>query len=579
MPKIPDYSSQVRVTDSAGTVPVPTGSAVLPFEAQSKAFGVGAKYAAEVGSLIDQAEASSQVAAASADASIKLNDLRNQFLDSPEFNLNPSSMRGKYEEEVRKLGDQIQSSIKGSIGQEFFRDQFDKLAAHHTVQFSNDIRKGQVNLTQAGYLQALDRYSRAAASAPDEGLFRQNMKGLAVSKAGMIASGAYSADQAETIYQTAQRNAVKGRAELGLVSNPAQLLRDLSDPEGKYKDLHADARASLMINAEHRMKYLENKDNDLLVTRATELVFNQFGLGGPNPDLQGALAFAGNPNNLAALGLTETKQLASVQNFIATEYNRQELARNKVEKQKAEVFSQGAINKFVEGKLGVSEITRADIPSETKQHWINAIGTQARREEKPNPELYSKLLADVWNGNITETQQIIPHMGPGGISATQARSLDEARKQAQEPTKSQYFRMSIDLYKAKHKGDDEMLKLLPEFQSNLDWHIKGENLKGPEIYDRAKQLMTPLEENRWWKFWQSDEAITPPFQRELEEQPWRTMPPSGGRVRGVVPQPGQIDPRIQERIDKLRGEGVSDADMAAEFKQYGIDPKLYGLPE
>lgn len=566
-PRIPSYESRVGLPETAGTVQAPAGAATLPAEAAAKGFGQLSDVGFRIDSELTRAAIASGVSKATADASVLLNDMRNRYLSSPEFNLDPEGTKAAYLQEIETLHQNTSKTLGDSHARTIFDENFNKLAGSHVVQFSNDVRKARVNLVQGETLASVNGFINAAASAPDERTYHENIKGIYGALGGAVASGAIPMDQAERMREHSVRTALLARANAGLLTNPQQVLSEISAKQGVWSNLPELDRANLMEASENRVKALNREArvglDAKLATAAYSQVWKTFQLGNGG-DVSSAIKWLDNPENAQAVGLVELDQVRQVQNQLYTQVQHDQAMKDLGDKQRAEKFSQAALENFVGGKLTIPDVLKADVPFAVKEHWIKNIDLQGKQEEREDPKVYSDVLAKIWSREITDVGQLVPYLG-AGLSGKSAKGLSESIKQAQEPVKSQWVQMSRDLYKAKYKGDAEMEALLPDFLNNLDWHVKSENLKGQAIFDRAKELMTPLEENRWWKFWQSEEAITPTFQREIKEQPWKGSPPPA------------TDPRVKDRIDQLRTGGMGDDEIANHLKGVGIDPAAYGL--
>lgn len=582
MPKIPDYTSQAVVQPPASPPLVSDQAAAMPWLEMSRTASHAEKAATMFASRLYEADQASTLSKSMADASIAMATLRTEFMASPEFNLKPEGTVQVYQDKLKQLGQTLAAKIQDAPARGLFTDHYNKLAASHSVQFIGDARKAKVNLIQGATLNSIDKFTQAAAIAANDDIFKQNLGYMESALAGAVASGAIEADKAEALRQTAIRTALRSRAELGLVSNPVQVAHDIANRTGIYKDLPELDRANLSLQAEHRLKYLENQGKGLATGNAYKMVWDTFQLGNPGADIAGALQYVRNPSNWPLLGLTEKQELEEadkIGTMLYTEHSRlQNLIQEKT-KTATEKYNQTAFDKFVTGQLSVDEINNAKITIDGKDqpldlqhktHWLSAVTAQSRAEERPNHELESQVLSRIWDNTITDVSQLVPLLARGGLSAGQAIKMKSAIAEHINPDKSPFFKEAMKTFDLTFKGKSELFEMRAEFMSLLDWHVKNDNegkgLKGSEITDKARELMTK-QGNNFVSRWMNDY----PFQKEVEETPWRT-----DQRRNAPAVPSDTDAMIRGIVGSAK-DPEERKEMARQLRGKGIDPTRYGL--
>ena len=581
MPQIPDYTAKVGLPTETGEVKVPSGIASDPWESLAKGAAVASTIGFEVSERLNRADQVRQVSESTANASIALNDLRNQWLQSEDFNINPEETFQAYRQRLVDSGKKMAETIPNSQARAVFEDHYRKLAASHVIQGTDDTRRKRLDIIGAGVLRDVDKLHNAAAAAPSDDIFVKNMALLNGSIAGAMASGAITYEHGERMRQQSQESALRSRAQLGLLTNPRELMRKLEDGKGIWKNIPVQERAQLMETAQNRAYTFDQRAKaeakEQAVNNAYSYAYNTFHLDNPNADFDGAIRWLQNPENAKSMGLQDPLDAAHVTNLIHTQRQHALAAQEQAEKVRVEKITDEFLTLYNQGKLDVGTIEKAKIPVPVKEHWQNNVAAQSRGEERTNPAMYTAIIAamheDDPSKRITDFSQIKQYIGvgPGKISGKEAMALRKDLEIALEPPKSAYFAMAKQDFLAKNANDPEMKAMYPQFMNLLSQHVKAEGLKGEQIWTKAQELQKTVEEVRWYH--KIIPSLTP-------KQTWKVELTGKEAVAGTgeYSKNGEPDP-IQVRIDHMRAAGMEDAKIAEFLRdpKIGIDPTKYGL--
>ena len=489
-----------------------------------KLSGIGQEWTKQ----INDAQQAAYLSAMHSDASLKLNDLRNQYLSTTDldknpaaglFNTSPDAALAQYKDQVSKMGSDYLGQIQDPRVKAMFQANFSSLATSHTVQFSNDVKAKQVDILKGTLDQSRIKLTNAAAGAPDEQTFHDNMSALYQNINGAVAMGAISYDSAVKMREEATRTALVARAHNGLVSDPAGLALQIQSGQGIWADLPQLDRASLLhtanIQAEHRKVLAEKAASDLEAQKTADAneyakrwIFSSFNLGDPKAgNVEGAMQFVQDPAKAATIGLVSDEQRAKVAGSIHTDWahvNQQEELRRKTYINQANT---DLLAKFNQGALDTSSIANYKLPDGSpldpawQEHWSKQIAAQASGSDKTDPAVYNQLIRDIYEpGKITSERRIVAMAGQG-ISGKEIPKLIADWQQAQDPTRSKYFNMAVDEFKRtfpddKAKTDEFAMVLNNELRKDSNKEITGDG-----IYKKALELMQPLKDRTWSEWW------------------------------------------------------------------------------
>jgi len=586
MPRIPNYQSQARMPETAGTVPVPVGPAMLPGEAAAKGFGKLSDVAFDMNALLARADQAGQLSKAMADSAVELGALRDKYLLSPDFNLDPAGAATRFNSDVQEIGRKTSAGIQDHMVRQHFDEHFSKSAATQIVQFGHDATRAKVNLLQGDNLRALEALKSQAAVAPTDTIFRQHLGSIRASLAGAVASGVWSADQAERLRQNIESGALLTRANLGLISNPARVAAEIAErkPGSIWADLPAEYVPHLLTSAESRAQHLENEAKRMVAENAPTLGYNyvydafQLAKGG---DIGAAVEWLNDPENARKAGLPDVKAVREVQNMLYTQGQHRQIVDEQRKRAAVERFNQDALGLLLKGSLDVGAISSADVPYDIKKQWLDVLARRGDEEAKTHDQrLYNQIMVDIHSepgtpGRIENLSQVLPYVASGKIGAQKLSEINAAITTANDPTRSPFIAQAKESFMARFADTPQMRAMFPRFLEVLHQHIRAEGLKGEQITKRALTLMQDAEEGLWSSFknWLTNSDTTQQWQVEYNEG---LQMPAPGSPAPIERKP-QIDPRIMERVQSLRAGGTSDQEIGGFLMQKGIDPALYGL--
>jgi hypothetical protein len=144
MPKIPDYSSRASFPETAGTVQVPVGPAVLPAETAAEGFGQLSDIGFDLDRRLGDLKRLQESTSLKVQSTQELYDLQSGLGTSQDFFSNPEGTLDTF----RKSAEVIRQKYHGLASDDFVRADFDQhfqgLILSRNIEFQNAARKQRI---------------------------------------------------------------------------------------------------------------------------------------------------------------------------------------------------------------------------------------------------------------------------------------------------------------------------------------------------------------------------------------------------------------------------------------------------
>jgi hypothetical protein len=500
------------------------------------------------------------------DAKEKLVTAHEDILKSPEFNTNPEAARA----ELHKRAEEIKGQYKISDPKVLvhFNTQFENAKLSAITDITHAARKQAINLGVAAADLDLVKLQNLAFGAVDDKEYDRISAQARGRLMGLGAVGAMKPTEVVDKFQKWESSTAIGRAKRDLMIDPEGTLARLAEKSGPYAKINETDMTPLMDLAQKRVEHVQNtrrldlerqqkEEQKATVNGAYSELMQMF-----TGDLGKAVEYARDPTNYP--GLDEEKRgtlVRSLEN--GATWDRQQ--REQIQKKNNDLI----FDNFLKNPAGMTEATiiGTDASPELKERLIGLQRQNNERKFKTDPTVQADVLSRIWSGQIKNRSELLAYAGKG-LGVDKLEEMGKSIDLAQDPTKSQYFKLADDLYAQKYYGESKELAKKADFLFTLDQHVKRENLKGPDVFKRAKDLLVPMEESRWFEFLRSSRTR---FQIEDEAKPGINSP-----EKTPAPAAPERDPKIQERINQLSGR-YTGPEIAGFLKAKGIDPGLYGL--
>ncbi len=584
MPQIPRYYSQGQMP--VESLPkIPTSFAGQ----EAEALGQVGKAVSEVGFQLDQKlkglKQVEEMAKWGTEGDRALLELHSQVTSAPEFFQDPEGAQQRFRAQADQVKNQYLKQITDPEVKIKWQAQFDRDALGREQEITHAARKQRIASGLGTGEQALFQYSDLAAKAGSDDEFKKYVgRGVGVIRA-LTAAGAYSPEQAVRREHSFVSAAVGNKAKWDVFNDPQGAYERLSKRQGIYSQLEENDIRPLLDLAEKRTEHLQNTNRSEQERNQREAEQQQLNSALKEMqsffpgDVKAQADYAANTQNYPDMDVQKRGTLLSM---INEEGQRLIRERDQTLKQ----VNKETMNLFLQKGMTEADIKASNADPEVKQRLIEINQKTNEQKYKTDPVVKGRVLSDIWAGRLTDRTQLLPYVG-NGISSNEVEELGKSIDQAQDPSKSRYYSMADDLFKAKFKGSDALIRE-PEFLMLLDWHIKNENLKGPEIFKRASELVKPVEEG-WLSGWFSDHYQ---FEDQLESPPWLNAPAEapasapGSKVRNPIPSPSgpasQVTESQRQTFDAIpvalraqfsgmlrdAGAPVTDKNLMHLFEQY-----------
>jgi len=295
----------------------------------------------------------------------------------------------------------------------------------------------------------------------------------------------YKAKAANTIDQGINRAI---NTELEVSPENAQALFDKYSPLLSNDGIRADIQKTI------QPKLAKKQEQDVY-----GYVYNNFGVGNPDSDINAATADVMNPNKYTQL---TNEQRNEVAHTLSAEWNRTRQVRNDAQSQADKNFEDGVYY----GQITPAQnLTWTDPktgypPSFPAHQRVDAFLSNPPQTKRSDPNVLATLTDDVSNRRIVNPAALnqayaVDHT----ISEGDWKQLRNLQDTMQDKTKSRWFPEVEQLYKTRYQdnfgnwGSDAARTLFPQYINNLDTAIREQNLKGHQVIDMANKMLEPVD--------------------------------------------------------------------------------------
>ncbi|MGA2223865.1 MAG: hypothetical protein ABSH41_05420 [Syntrophobacteraceae bacterium] len=275
--------------------------------------------------------------------------------------------------------------------------------------------------------------------------------------------------------------------ELQINPGNAQALYD------KYSPYLSNDGARAEIQKQIQPKVAKQQEQDVY-----GYVYNNFGIGNPDSDINAATADVMDPNKYTQL---TNEQRNEVAHTLSAEWNRTRQVRNDQQKTANDNFELGILNgtippeqalKWTDPKTGVG----ADGNTVYKgMGWLASPITA----KKTDPATLTSLTDDVSNRRLLEPAPLNDAYMNGKLTEADWKSLRNLQETMQDRTKSRWFGYAEMLYNSRYRDttgnwqNADAMQMYPQYINNLDTAIRDQNLKGHQIEEMASKMLEPVD--------------------------------------------------------------------------------------
>jgi hypothetical protein len=596
MPQIPRYFSQVVIQPNE-TPKIPVGLGGQVGEATARAGGAASDIGANLTEKLRSVKQLEEFTKLTIDSDKQLLQLHSDLLSDPEFISDPEGARERFNQQITKIRQAYQGQIKDPEVNTRFQEHFERSVMTREFDIVDAARKQRISSGRATTDQALYEYRNNVAQAKTEQDAASYLgRGVALARQ-MGALGAYSLEDAQKKEREFVSDSVLTRARLHILNDPRGAHEALLKGDGLYTHIAEKDMPGLLSTAQEKVKQADAEDARLQ-EKAEKT--NKVALeGGLVSDVQSLYpndpakqeAHLADTRNYPGIDLDTRKSAIS---FVKSEGERVRRENDAAQKEIDNSFW----DEYLKDGKSDTAIDASDASPDLKAKLKT--GNKQREEDryKTDPATYADVLQQVYDHKIVHGSQLAGYIGQG-ISVSDFKELGDVLKTAQDPSKSTYFTWSAELFKNKYENNKEMQGRWPEFARLLDHHVRKEDLKGPEIFTRAQELMK-IQEQGWFNgflnkldagggmlspvgwgtaltdAYLNDGNETPVWKQELKEQPWlQEETPLIMRQPKTSPMPkDDAIPAIQQRVNELRGK-MPDEEIAGYLMEKGINPLKY----
>jgi len=508
MPQIPRYFSQVVIQPNE-TPKIPVGLGGMVGEATARVGDIGADIGYKLDQKLDQLRQLEEFTKHSIDASQKIHALYSDTINSDDFITDPKTAKNTFNTQVDALGKQYIQQITDPEIRIKFQDHFSREAIARKYDVEDAARKQSIDSGRATTERSLIALKDLASKAKTKEDFDYQVgRGVGLLRAGGSV-GLYKLEDVAKQEQKFISSAIVEKAKMHIYEDAEGAFEQLSKGQGIYAGMLDEDKRPLLELSQRRSEQIKKED---------EVRLNKAKVEAEQKELNGALKemqtmYPGNPQaqadfvaNTQNYPNMDVQKRSTLQSMISGEGERKRRETEAAQKQNDNAF----IRDFHKTGKTDADIKAADISPELIGTLIDKNRQIAERNDKTDPKILSRTLSMVYNREITDMAQVakIP-----GIGVDAWPEIEKSIEQATDPSQSGYYKKAADLFKAK-MGKDSGEE--PDFLMMLDHHIKNDNLKGPEIYKRAQEMLQVIEDG-----WINDRYQ---YQKELEAAPWLDLP-------------------------------------------------------
>ncbi|MFZ2447512.1 MAG: hypothetical protein WAW37_14245 [Syntrophobacteraceae bacterium] len=638
MPQIPTYEPKAGIAPvDLPAIPLSLGTSVT--EAITKA---GEKVF-ETGNKFDQQMAHKQAVADAglldSKAQVALNDLRNEMISSPDFIINPEAARANWQERANQIKAELAGGIQpNSETGMVFQNKWNVIYGHHEKQIANDVFAKQQDRATGGSLAAFQNFTNAAASAPNTDAVHEALHGIEGQANGGIAAGIFTYEQGQKLKQHFRDQALSAYGHNLILGNPSEVIRQIETSPGPNEPrvyplslLGAPQKASLRSAAYARSEHLsrealaeseraEKKAKEARVERNYTLLSRSF-----QGDPQGAYEFVNTPESLPN---TPPDELVWLKSKFKADADKLDHDRKRLEEQNDRTIEDNFLKSAVSGRIMTEqEVVATAATPKTKTELIRM--SKQRREDlfKTVPAVKADLTARIWQRQVNDPHEILQYIG-NGLSPDDATEMKKTLVDARDISKSGGFTNALKMFDNKFgKEGDAPDKAMREkravFVTMLDAVVKKKGISDPkDILTEAEAIIQPMAKEQFLEYLdRMGDTETTAKTRGMRSSGMAAK--VGGMISGRLgatvggfiderfgsyPTPLDVQvktgtspgtyappvpklapgtkkpvpsPEVQGMVDKLRSEGMSDADIAALMRgsRSKLDPANYGVKE
>lgn len=500
MPRIPEYHAQItyegqqtpRVSASAAGN---TGEMLA--HVGEDAFRLGMELDQKLATLKQLEELSTLTL----DAEEKLHAMHHEELSAPEFVSDPEGAPARFKTRVGKLRTEFERNIKDREVLTRWKSHFGRLAMSGENSLRDAARKKRIDSGQATIYTSLARLANIAGQANSGEAFDNYInRGVQLIQAGAAAQ-AFSLDHAARLQDKWVAEQIANKARWDMFRDPVGAYERLEKKEGIYRRLNDDEHRGLLELAAQRRETHLNRvqvETERMAGKKKEALVNNAYAGISSfmaDDPQGAADWLRKPGNAETYGLTDADDIRKLIGWFESDAARQRKDYEEAQKARQEAADGELLKQFSAGKLTPAMIEASGLDAKRKEHWHDKLNQAAQKSLETDPRLYGEIVQKIYRREIKDKSQIVDMIGKG-LSGKHAEELVRSLPVAEDPMKSKYFSMGVDLFKRKYKEDPELSAREPEFAFLLDQVAKKQGLKAEEIYLKAQELMTPMEDAR-----------------------------------------------------------------------------------
>lgn len=509
MPQIPDYQEKAKIDLSpADHIPKGIGEGG-PEEAMQRAGAAMASIGDQWGKAIQDAQDVTALSGVQAQASQRLNELRNQYLSSEEFNTDPKGAMTSYQQAAQKMSRDLLEGMPGTSmkARAMAQADMDHMMARYNVVAADDVRRKQIDIARTDTLRNIRDLGIAVASAPNDQIAHDGIRRMYQQRDGSAASGVFTSEEIFRITDQEVKRSLLGRARDNIVANPMGVISQLDDPKSVYAQLDPDAKAGVKQHAvshgiamarELRVEQKEQEKQRILNSNqsAEQYLGQIYGLGKSTGDFDTAYLETQDPDKAARLGLLTPDQRQDVGGRIL---EAKERMRRMDREQQADVdkslqrgvidgtITGDQINSFADKKTG-----RRASPEAIRdaQRWLNSDESARNRTDyAAYTELRRRITTDDPD-QITDEAELYPYYG-NGVSKADGDKLCGLLHATQDQKMGRWFKEAEQAYK---RRDETRMSTTKEqdydnFITGLADEVQRDKLKGVEILKRAVEIM------------------------------------------------------------------------------------------
>jgi hypothetical protein len=419
--------------------------------------------------------------------------LTNQF-----YSLKGQAAQDGFEGYVQKMK-QLQTEYSAKLPNPMAQFEFDSTSKNWNAR--EMLRMGAHAAQQSDAFIARANNSMIAGLVTDGQNHYNDPQALAVNRNSIIYQAErFGADQhidAKTT-ENSWRNALD-QMYYGAISNQMQ-----SDPEAAQKMLdqygdieHMSARSIADLRSKLQPKLAAKQEQDVY-----GYVYNAFGIGNPDSDINAATAAVMDPNQFGQLTNEQRNEIAHT---LSAEWNRTRQVRNDQQKSVNETFEDGILTGAIDPKdvigwkdpktgLSPEAKTRENVLS----NWLpklQGLGTL----KKSDPGVLTDLSDAVSDRFLVDRAPINDAYAKGRITEADWKNLRNTQDVMQDKSKTRWWSEVDQLYRSRYQDNkgywssDAARMLYPQFISNLDDAIREQNLKGHQVIEMANKMLEPID--------------------------------------------------------------------------------------